>query len=113
MKIKASRNYLAPKRIPLTVNTSSYENHFDSLYFSFFSHTQDYESLLMLRREPLMVLSINETQETCAALQVENGKKVSPLLDAHNNSVTDLMVKKSHVLVPETLEILENCRSVI
>jgi hypothetical protein len=56
MKIKATNNNLTPRRtggIPLTNNTIlSYEKHYESLYF-FFLQIQDYESLLMLRREPL------------------------------------------------------------
>jgi hypothetical protein len=56
MKLKALHNNLAPTRtggIPLADNKlSRYEKHFDSLYF-FFSHVYDFESLLMLVREPL------------------------------------------------------------
>jgi hypothetical protein len=53
-KLKVLHNNLAPQRmggILLTDKTlSSYEKHYNSLYF-FFSHIQNYESHLMLRRE--------------------------------------------------------------
>jgi hypothetical protein len=69
MKLRALHNNLAPTRTggtPLTDNTlSSYEKHYDSLYF-FFSHINDFESLLMLRREPL-----DESHQPHVTLQME------------------------------------------
>jgi hypothetical protein len=56
MKLKESHNNIATRRtggIPLKDNTlQRYEKNYDSLFF-FFSRIQVYESLLMLRKEPL------------------------------------------------------------
>jgi hypothetical protein len=56
MQLKALHNNMTSLRtggIPLTDSTlQSYEKHYDSLCF-FFAHIQDYESLIMLRKEPL------------------------------------------------------------
>jgi hypothetical protein len=56
MQLKALHNNVPPLRtggILLTDNTlSSYEKHYDSLFF-FFADIQEYESLIMLRRKAL------------------------------------------------------------
>jgi hypothetical protein len=93
MKLKALHNNLAPIRkggIPLTDNTlSSYDKHYDSLYF-LFSHIRDFESLLILRREPLEYFPSMNPTSIVLHYKWKTGEEGSPLLDEHGNRVKDL-----------------------
>jgi len=117
MKLKALHNNLSPRRtggIPLTDNTlSSYEKHFDSLYF-FFSHIQDYESLLMLRKEALEYFPSMSPTSIILHHEWKTGKQGTPLLDSHGNTIKDLdgndITCVGTWLSPENLE---QCRSAI
>lgn len=117
MKLKAIHNNLSPRRtggIPLTDNTlTSYEKHYDSLYF-FFSHIQDFDSLLMLRREPLEYFPSMNPKSIVLHHVWKTSKKGTPLMDEHGNSVKDLDGKD--ILCNGTWcspENLDQCRSAI
>jgi len=93
MKIKATNNNLAPRRtggIPLTNNTIlSYEKHYESLYF-FFAQIQDYESLLMLRREPLEYFPSMNPSSIILHHRWRIEKKDTPLMYDNGTPVKDL-----------------------
>ena len=100
--------------IPLTDNTlTSYEKHYDSLYF-FFSHIQDFDSLLMLRREPLEYFPSMNPKSIVLHHVWKTSKKGTPLMDEHGNSVKDL--DGQDILCNGTWcspEKLDQCRSAI
>ncbi len=93
MKIKATNNSLTPRRtggIPLTNNTIlSYEKHYESLYF-FFAQIQDYESLLMLRREPLEYFPSMNLSSIILHHRWRIEKKDTPLMYDNGTPVKDL-----------------------
>jgi hypothetical protein len=117
MKIKAINNNLTPRRtggIPLTENTlASYDKHYDSLYF-FFAHIQNYESLLMLRREPLEYSPSMNPSSIILHHKWKIDKKGTPLTYDSGTPVNDLDGKP--ILCVGTWvspENLEQCRSAI
>jgi hypothetical protein len=117
MKLKALHNNLAPTRtggIPLTDNTlTSYEKHYDSLYV-FFGHIKDFESLLMLRREPLEYFPSMNPTSLVLHYKWKTGKEGTPLLDEHGNTVKDLDGNNiTCVGTWKSPENLEQCRSTI
>jgi hypothetical protein len=117
MKIKAINNNLTRRRtggIPLTENTlASYDKHYDSLYF-FFAHIQNYESLLMLRREPLEYSPSMNPSSIILHHKWKIDKKGTPLTYDSGTPVNDLDGKP--ILCVGTWvspENLEQCRSAI
>jgi hypothetical protein len=117
MRLKALHNNLAPKRtggIPLTDNTlSSYKKHYKSLYF-FFSPIQDFESLLMLRREQLEYFPSMNFTSIVLHYKWKTGKEGTPLLDDHGNTLKDLDGKDITCIgCWKSPENLEQCRSAI
>jgi len=117
MRLKALHNNLAPKRtggIPLTDNTlSSYEKHYKSLYF-FFSHIQYFQSLFMLRREPLEYYPSMNPTSIVLHYKWKTGKEGTPLLDDHGNTLKDLDGKDiTCVGTWKSPKNLEQCQSTI
>jgi hypothetical protein len=116
MQLKALHNNMAPLRtgsIPLTDNTlQSYEKHYGSLFF--FAQIQDYESLIMLQREPLEYFPSMNRKSLILHHKWKTGKLGTALLDEHGNTVKDLDGKDITCvgtwISPENME---QCRSTI
>lgn len=117
MKIRALNNNLVPQRtggIPLKEKTLlAYETHYQSLQY-FFSHIRDYESLIMLLKEPLEYFPSFNPASIVLHAKWKSGKRGDPLLDENNNQVVDL--DGNSILCVGTWnspENLEQCRSAI
>jgi len=91
VKLKVTHNSIVPRRtgsIPLTRNMlHSYEKHY--LYF-FFSHFEDYENLLMLRKEPFEYFPSMNPTSIVLHHKWKIGQKDSPLLDDKGKEILDL-----------------------